>query len=69
MANAAYLARKGTVPLHHLIKTASKNLISNTVRSLWPEPYVDRRGRLQGNLLALADLARGRIAPERVLEL
>jgi hypothetical protein len=69
MANAAYLARKGTVPLSHLIKTASRNLISNTVRSLWPEPYVDRRGRLQGNLLALADLARGRIAPERVLEL
>jgi len=30
---------------------------------------VDRRGRLQGNLLALADLARGRITPERVLEL
>lgn len=69
MANAAYLAGKGTVPLSHLLKTASKNLISNTVRSLWPEPYVDRRGRLQGNLMALADLARGRITPERVLEL
>jgi hypothetical protein len=69
VANAAYLAKKGTVPLSHLIKTGGKNLISNTVRSLWPEPYVDRRGRLQGNLLALADLARGRITPERILEL
>ena len=69
VANAAYLAQKGTVPLSHLIKTASRNLISNTVRSLRPEPYVDRRGRLHGNLLALADLVRGRITPERVLEL
>ena len=48
IANAVYLAQKGTVPLPHLVKTASKNLLSNTVRSLRPEPYVDRRGRLLG---------------------
>jgi hypothetical protein len=34
-----------------------------------PEPYVDRRGRLRGNMLALGDLLRHRMAPERVLEL
>jgi hypothetical protein len=41
----------------------------NIVHSPRPEPYVDRRGRLRGNLLALADLVRKRIAPERVLDL
>jgi hypothetical protein len=30
---------------------------------------VDRRGRLQGNLLALRDLTVGRMAPERILDL
>jgi hypothetical protein len=39
------------------------------VRSVWPEPYVDRVGRLRGNLAALADLAAGSLHPERILEL
>ena len=29
----------------------------------------DRRGRLLGNIVALGDIVRGRISPERVLEL
>jgi hypothetical protein len=41
----------------------------NIVHAPRPEPYVDRRGRLRGNLLALADLLRARMAPERVLDL
>ena len=69
IANALYLAAKGTVPVSHLATLAAKNLLSNTVRSLRPEPFVDRRGRLLGNMMALTDLMRGRIAPERILEL
>ena len=69
IANALYLAAKGTVPVSHLATLAAKNLVSNTVRSLRPEPFVDRRGRLLGNMMALADLMRGRISPERILEL
>ena len=69
IANAIYLAKKGTVPKRHLAKIASKNLLINAVHSLWPEPFVDRRGRLRGNIIALADLVCGRIAPERILEL
>ena len=38
-------------------------------RRSWPEPYVDRRGRLHGNLLALRDLMAGRMVPERILDL
>jgi hypothetical protein len=41
----------------------------NVVRAGWPEAYVDRRGRLHGNVLALRDLLTGRMAPERILEL
>ncbi len=69
IANAAYLARKGTVPARYLALTAARNVASNAVRSLHPEPFVDRRGRLRGNLIALADWIRGRLAPERILEL
>jgi GT2 family glycosyltransferase len=68
IANALYLAQKGTVPKPYLAKLVGKNVLINAVRSVRPEPFVDRRGRLFGNMLALADLARGRIAPERVLE-
>lgn len=69
IANAVYLTRKGTVPGRYLAKLAAKNLISNSVRSLRPEQFVDRRGRLLGNLIAISDFLRGRIAPERVLSL
>lgn len=69
IANAVYLARKGTVPRSHLAKTTVGNLLSNVSRSFRPELFVDRRGRLRGNVLALLDLLRGRLAPERVLEI
>jgi GT2 family glycosyltransferase len=69
IANAVYLARKGTVPKSHLITLATRNVIANCVRSVRPEPFVDRRGRLRGNLLALADVLRGRVTPERILKL
>jgi hypothetical protein len=35
-------------------------------RSVSPEPYLDRRGRLYGNLLGLCDILRGRINPRAV---
>jgi hypothetical protein len=69
VANAVYLARKGTVPPRFLAEIAARNIIINGLRSFRPEPFVDRRGRLRGNLMALADLARGRLDPERILEL
>jgi hypothetical protein len=41
----------------------------NAARAAWPEPHVDRAGRLRGNLLAVWDLLRGRASPGRILEL
>lgn len=67
--NPVYLIRKGTVPARIAIKQISRNVAANLARVLWPEPYVDRRGRLWGNLLGAYHLAKGRIEPEHILEL
>lgn len=69
VANPVYLIRKGTVPLTFALKLMGKNVFANLARSLWPESYVDRRGRLRGNLLAISHVARGRVEPEYILEI
>lgn len=69
MVNPVYLIRKRTVPAGFALRLMGRNLAANLVRSLRPEPHVDRRGRLRGNLLGLAHMARGRIEPEHVLRL
>ncbi|MCB8881752.1 glycosyltransferase family 2 protein [Acidisoma cellulosilytica] len=70
VANPLYLAGKGAgYPLGRAIQHIGRNLAMNIARAARPEPYVDRRGRLRGNLLAFSDLIRRRMAPERVLEL
>lgn len=69
IANAIYLARKGSYPWNRALRSAARNMAMNILRSVAPEPWVDRRGRLRGNLIALADLVRGRMHPMRVMEL
>jgi hypothetical protein len=69
VANPIYLIRKGTVRPAVVLRIMARNIAANLLRSLRPEPWIDRRGRLRGNMLALADLARGRCAPGRVLQL
>lgn len=69
VANPLYLARKGSFPWSHAIPSAARHCLINALKSLRPEAEVDRRGRLRGNLLALADLLRARMRPDRVLDL
>ncbi len=69
IANPVYLMRKGTVTPGPALKLMTRNILANLGKSLRPEPWVDRRGRARGNLLALFDLLRRRCAPERILEL
>jgi GT2 family glycosyltransferase len=69
VANPIYLARKGSFPWSHALPSALRHLAMNAARAAWPEPHVDRAGRLGGNLLAVWDLLRGRASPGRVLEL
>jgi glycosyltransferase involved in cell wall biosynthesis len=66
VANLVYLWGKGTMQPGLGQRLLWQNLIANALRSVRPEPHIDRRGRLWGNVLALADLVRGRIDPRRV---
>ncbi|MGH6762243.1 MAG: glycosyltransferase family 2 protein [Phyllobacterium sp.] len=67
--NPVYLIRKGSVPASFALPLMGRNVIANIVRSLWPETYVDRRGRLRGNLRAAFHLVQGRVEPEYILKL
>ncbi len=69
IANPLYLLRKGSYSWRRAAGSVTRNLAANIARAAWPEPFIDRRGRLRGNILAFADLLRGRLQPERVLEL
>ncbi|MDJ1157077.1 glycosyltransferase [Chelatococcus sp. SYSU_G07232] len=69
VVNPIYLMRKGTMGMGFGLELMSRNIAANILRSLRPEPYVDRRGRLRGNLLGLYHVARGRIEPEHILQL
>lgn len=69
LANPYYLARKGTMLPSRAGRQVANNVAANLVRSLWPEAWVDRRGRLKGNALALLDFVRGRLAPQNILQI
>jgi GT2 family glycosyltransferase len=69
VVNPIYLIRKGSIPASFALPLMMRNLGANLVRSLRPEAYVDRRGRLKGNCLAIAHVLMGRIEPERILDL
>jgi hypothetical protein len=64
-----YLLRKGSVSAPYAFRQMARNLAKNAVRAAFPEPWVDRRGRVAGNALALRDLVYGRLDPRNVLQL
>ena len=69
VVNPVYLVRKGTMEARYARKIIWRNVIANHVRVFRPEAWVDRSGRLRGNWLAMFDLLRGRVRPERILSL
>jgi hypothetical protein len=69
IANPVYLIRKGSMSWRHANKLMWRNIAANVARSFFPEPWVDRKGRLKGNVLALMDIIRGRSSPGRILQL
>ncbi len=69
VANPIYLLRKGTMTFRQVAGQVFRNVASNLSSSLRPEPFIDRRGRLKGNLRAFSDLMRGRMEPERAIRL
>jgi glycosyltransferase involved in cell wall biosynthesis len=69
VANPVYLIRKGTMSVGFAAPLMWRNVLANAGRSFRPEPWIDRRGRLWGNWLALWDLITRRTSPHRILEL
>jgi hypothetical protein len=69
VANPLYLMRKGTMSPRHALAQTARNMARNLQRYAFPEEWVDRRGRVRGNFMALADLLRGRVRPENIVEL
>lgn len=65
IANPARLLRRSPVPAGYLLKLMARNVAANLARAAAGDPWADRRGRLAGNLIALGDLLRGRLDPER----
>ena len=65
VVNPIYMLRKGTMTAGQVAGQLFRNISSNIVGAVRPEPFIDRRGRLRGNLRGLADVLRGRLEPER----
>jgi len=71
IVNPVYLWKKsgepglGRVLVHFWLRFVVSNMVHSVVRS--SKSREDRPGRLRGNLIAFADLLRGRIDPERIL--
>ncbi|AHG46657.1 glycosyl transferase [Rhizobium leguminosarum bv. trifolii CB782] len=69
IANPVYLIRKGTMSKGRAIAQIGRNILANMSGALLKDRLIDRWGRLNGNVLALADLLVGRASPCRILEL
>lgn len=69
IANPVHLMRKNTMSYGRALWLMSRNAGMNISKGLWPESYVDRRGRLAGNARAIVDLLLLRLHPRRALDL
>jgi GT2 family glycosyltransferase len=69
VVNPIYIARKGSYHWNRALRSVGRNVLMNLLRSPFPEPWIDRYGRLKGNLAGLADLLRGQVQPDRAARL
>ena len=69
IANPLYLVGKGSMSRSAAYTLMSKNLLANHARTLMPEPWVDRWGRVRGNWLAIGHLVSGKLSPEYITRL
>lgn len=69
VVNPLYMLRKGTMTYRQVLDHLFRNISSNLALSARPEPFIDRRGRLRGNLRGLTDVLLGRLEPERAAEI
>lgn len=69
IANPIYLVGKRSMTWPHALTQMIRNLASNVIKIWRPEPWVDRRGRLKGNFLAISDFLRGRLSPQNIQDI
>jgi GT2 family glycosyltransferase len=69
VANLVYLRSKGSISGRVALKRIAMNVAANFARSFYPEPWVDRRGRLAGNAIAFAHFFLGKLSPGYVTKL
>ncbi len=67
IANPLYISRKHRgLAGGRLLRLAIMPLLANMLWYFFPEEWVDRRGRLQGNFMAIYDMLRGRADPKNI---
>lgn len=69
IVNPVHIAMRGNMSWARAAWFLGRAVIANTIRSIRRHALFDYRGRLRGNLIALADLARLRCTPQRILTL
>jgi hypothetical protein len=69
VVNPVYMLGKKTMSPRQAAGQMFRNVASNVLLSIKPEPFIDRRGRLRGNLRGFLDILRGRLEPERAAAL
>jgi GT2 family glycosyltransferase len=67
--NPLFIVKKGNMSLRRALRLISKNIAANVVKSAFPEKYIDRWGRLKGNMIGLLHAARGKLDPMYALKL
>jgi hypothetical protein len=67
--NPVYLARKGSFPVWLAAQQMFRPAAKNAVLSVAGPSTSWRRERLRGNATAVRDVVRGRITPERIVDL
>ena len=69
IVNPLYMVRKGTLERGRAYKQIGRNIAANALKTLRPEPWIDRKGRLIGNLRGAVDAVRGQLDPRQILKL
>jgi hypothetical protein len=69
VVNAMYLCRKGVMSKKEAASNIVRALCMNCVKSVRPEAHLDRRGRLIGNVIGIAEMCLGSVKPERAARL
>lgn len=69
LTNPIYLWRKGSITALHALTLVIKPVGSNVIGSVAGASSTWRRQRLEGNARSLGDIVRGRVTPERIVDL